>query len=346
MAKATGVEIKAAVRKASAWGTAAACGAGDGILILPHSIKKERPNSVDDSLGLYFPNDSDPGEIKVGGDLPMYLRYDSPDLLLALAMGATGGAPAQQGTTSAYSQTFRLAGDNDGLFATFSLNNHVNIDEYTSLKVSGFTLKGEVGKPLEAAFHCIADDNETSSAVNTSATFANVTFFETANRVLMSQGVLRMNDQSGAALGPGDEIYPASFELAFKRSMSGVYGVSSGFDRIDEPTNDGMPEVRLKLRFPRYASPSHFTGWDANTARKLDIVFTGALIEDTYYRTFKLSFPNLKYSSVELPMEQGILKHPVEFNCLGCDLAPPGMAGITEPFRIDVINRQSADVLG
>lgn len=82
MTKATGTEIKAAARKASLWGTAAPCGAGDGILILPPSINKKRPGIVDDSLGLYFPIDSERGAVSAEGDIPAYLRYDGLDLLL------------------------------------------------------------------------------------------------------------------------------------------------------------------------------------------------------------------------------------------------------------------------
>jgi hypothetical protein len=345
MGSATGVEMKAAVKKAAAWGTAVACGANDGILILPHSIKKERPNNVDDSLGLYYPEDSDPGEIKVEGDLPAYLRYDGLDLLIALAMGATGGAPVRQGATSAYAQTMSLAEHNDGLFATLAVDNRINVDEYTSVKMTGFTLKGEVGKPLQITFRCISMDRITDSSVNTPATFANVTYFETANRVLMSHGKIRLNARDGAALQDSDRIYPASFELTFRRNMAGLYGVGAGFDRIDEPTNNGQPEITLKLDFPRYASDSHFTDWDAGSAKKLDMTFTGAQIESPHNRQFRLQFANLKFANVALPVEQGILRHPVELNCLGCENAPAGMTGITRPFQMDVLNRQNSDVL-
>jgi hypothetical protein len=345
---ATGVEIKAAIKKAATWGTAVACGANDGLLILPPSLKKERPNQVDDSLGLYYPKESDPGEVKVEGDLPAYLRYDGLDLLFALAMGATGGAPTQPDAVNdpnTYQQKFTLAENNDGLFAVLCVNNTINIDEYTSLKVTGFTLKGEVGKPLQVTFHGVAIDRITGSAVNTLATFASVTYFETGNRALYGQSTFRMNDQSAAALAAGDRVYPSSFELTFKRSQEGVYGVSSGADYIDEPTNAGPPEANLKLEFPRYTAKTYFTDWDANTKKKLDMTFEGGLIDVNYKRTFKLSFPNLMYAGVDLPIEQGILKHPLEFNCLGADAAPAGMTGITLPFQVDVTNRQSGDVL-
>lgn len=347
MAKAIGVEIKAAIKRAQTWGTAVACGANEGILILPHSLKKQRPDLVDDSLGLYFPHDADHGGIKVEGDLKAYLRYDSLDLPVALAMGATGGVPTQPdgvNDPNTYEQTFSLAESLEGLFATFAINNNINVDEYTSLKLTGFTLRGEVGRPVEIAFHSIADDRETDSGVNTSGTFANVTFFETSNRVLYSQGVIRMNDSSGNALSEGDRVYPGAFELVFRRDMSGAFGVSSA-DRIDEPTNNGRPEIRLRLQFPRYTASTYFSDWDANTAKKLDMTFEGAVIDTGYKRTFKLQLPNLRYRDVELPLEQGVLGHRVEFDCLGTDSAPPGMAGITGPFQADVTNRQSTDVL-
>jgi len=342
---ATGTEIKAALKKASAWGTGVACGANNGILILPHTLKKDRADIGDDSLGLYFPKELAQGDIKVEGTVPAYLRYDSLDLLLALAMGETGGNPAQQGTTSAYAQSLKLKETIDGLFATFALHNGINIDEYTSIKVTGFTMKGEVGKPAQVTFQAIANDRVTNSAVNTLASFPAVTYFEQANRVLFSQGAFRMNAQGGAALADGDKIYPSSFELTFKRKMKGLYA-AGGVDRIDEPTNEGAPEVKLKLEFPRYTAKTYFEDWDSGAAKKMDIVFTGGLIEGAYYRTFKLRFPNLVLANVELPIEKGILKHPLEFECLACDSAPSGMTGITKPFQIDVINRQSANVLG
>jgi hypothetical protein len=410
MSKAVGTEIKAAVRKASVWGTAKACGANHGLLILPSNIKKDRASIPDDSLGNYWPPDSDIGEIKAEGDIQAYGRYDGLDALIAMAMGTSAiayTAPSVSGTatggststlvdsgkawtpdayigkyvkitggtgigqvrritdndattltidtadgnwtapdaTSTYeifnayaTHTYDLADSLDALFLTFCIYNQINVEEAASLKPTGFTIKGEVGKPLDITFNCIAIDKITNSEVNTSVTFANVTFRETANRVLYSQGVIRMNAQDGADFGDGDKIYPKSFELSFKRKMAGMYGVGGAFDKIDEPTNDGQPEVKLKLEFPRYTAATYFTDWDADNAKKLDITFTGA-----GSRSFKLQFPNLKFASVDLPIEAGILKHPVEFNCLSCAVAPTGMTGVTKPFRATLVNTYGGD---
>ncbi len=346
MPYATGTDTQAAVARGSAWDTAEACGAGDGVLVLPPTFKKERPLSQDDSLGAHFPLEASAGGIKVEGSLPCFLRYDGLDLLIALAMGATQGAPVQQGGTGAYAQSFKLAGNLDGLFATLAIHNGVNVDEYPSMKLTGMKIRGRVGEPVEAEFKALASDRITDSSTNTPLSFTSVTLGQDANRVLMSHALFRMNDASGAALGSGDEVYPSSFELDFHRPMSGAHVAGAGHDRIDEPVADGLPEINLKLEFPRYSSGAHFEDWASMVPKKMEMAFTGALIEGTYYRSFTLSFPNLLYKDVELPVERGPLKHPLEFACMATGSAPSGMSGVVTPFQVDVVNTRSTDVLG
>ncbi|MDA8156874.1 MAG: phage tail tube protein [Actinomycetota bacterium] len=342
----TGVELKAAVKRATTWGAAAACGANSGVLIKPHTIKKKRNTITDDSMGLYFPQNAVNAEIDVSGALPAYLRYDSLDLLIALAMGSVPGAPVQQGATPAYAQSFIMAASLGGLFATYIQNNTVNIDEYTSIKVSGFTIKGDVGKPVEISFDVMAYDRVTNSAVNTTGTFAGVTYMETGNRVLFSQGVYRMNNQGDAALASASVIYPSGFELSFKRKMKGLYTVA-GFVNIDEPSSDGFPEVKLKLTFPRYTANIQqiFADWDATQQKKMDMTFTGAQIASPYNRSFQIQLPCLQITSADLPLKHGIMEAPMEFVALGCAAAPAGMNGVIQPFQINVINQQGANVL-
>ncbi|MBI5075634.1 MAG: hypothetical protein HZB62_10790 [Nitrospirae bacterium] len=409
---AVGAEITAAIRKALVWGTAKPCGAGHGLLILPSSIKKDRNNLLDDSLGSYWPTDSDPAEVKVEGDIVSYLRYDGLDLLIATVMGtavlptytapvtgtATGGSTstlikaAAGWTVDAYigkfvkitagtgigqvrkitdndattltvdvtdgnwiapdatsefeifnayaSHPYDLADNIDTLFLTFCVNNKVSVEEYVTLKPIGMVIKGDVGGAVQVSFKCLAYDKTMGSVINTLVTFASVTTRETANRVLYSQGVFRINTQSGGALGSGDTVYPKNFELSLMRKASGDYGAGGSFDYIDEPTNDGLPEVKLKVEFPKYTATTHFDDWDANTAKKMDITFTGS-----GSRSLLLQLPNLKYANVDLPMDRGRLKHSLEFNCLAAAAAPTGMTGVTKPFRLTLVNTYGGDPL-
>lgn len=75
------------------------------------------------------------------------------------------------------------------------------------------------------------------------------------------------------------------------------------------------------------------------------MTFTGANIASTYNRSFQVQLPSMKISNVDLPISAGILKHPVELQCLGCSTAPAGMTGVTNPFQVNIINRQSAKVM-
>lgn len=349
-----GNELVYAAKKAATWGTAVAAGANDGILSRPAGIKESQDVNVDDSLGLFFPGDGTPGAIKVDGDLPAYLRYDGLDLLIALAMG-TAGSPTQQAATIAYAYTYALANNTDGLFASFVKNMKNYCSEIPSMKISGFTIKGEVGKPCEIIFKAIGNriNKNTSSGTNTTTTMANITIpaVGTANRLMFGQAVFRMNDQSGIALAaPTHVITPSSFELSFMRKLTGVYGAyttgvaANNQDLIDEPTNDGMPEISLKLQFPRHSAVTYLTDLGNDTRKKMDITFTGGLIASTYYRTFKLEFPHLQYKSVDITDENGIIKEPVEFNVYGASAAPTGMTSV-KPFVITGINQKSANPL-
>lgn len=344
MACAVGVEVNAAVKKGAVWGTAVEAGVGDGLLILPPSLARAQEKLIENSLGLYFPQSDDDGLITAIGDIPLYMRYDSIDLLLALCMGSTGGAPVQQGATAAYTQVIALRDEINGLFATWALDNNINIEEIPSLKIIGFTLSGEMGQPLQITFNCLGNDKVYDSVLNTLATFASVTIPETKNRVLMSQGVFLMNDQDGPNFAtPADIIGPNAFELTFTRAQEGVYSTDAGL-KINEPCNSGMPVITLKLDFPRYTSEDLKLDWVNGQAKKLFITFTGSLIEDVYFRVFELRFPNLTLTNAESAIEEGIIKEPLEFNVLSTDTAPTGMP-ITLPFQITLTNTQTANVL-
>ena len=346
-----GVEMKYALKKGEVWGTAVAAGAGDGLLCLPTGIRTgDAAVEVDDSQGLFWSQDGTPGQVTVEGDLPLYLRYDGCDLLLALFMGQAGVPSLHTLGTESYDYIYELADNTDGLFATFVRHWKNYVESVRSVKVQSFTLSGERGKPLQVTASVIGDNPEYDGS-NNATTFQNVTIFETENRVHFAQGVFRMNDRDGLALGSGDEIYPNSFELTASRNLQGVAtgtlttGGSSPRDIIDEPVNNGLPEVSLKMGFPYHTSKTRLTELGSDTRKKCDIIFTGPIIEGSIARQIKLEFPHLQPRSVDVVDEAGIIKEPVEFIAHGTTAAPAGMTGLTTPFRISGTNQRSTDPL-
>ena len=343
----TGREILIGLKKAATWRTAVAAGANDGILILSESFKQTIEHLNDDSAGLAFIQRTDKGKIDAGGSLEAYMRYEGLDVLLALIMG-TAGAPTVQGVTAAYINSYVMADNLAGLFATLSmLKKSDKVFEFPSVKLNKFSLSGESNAPVKLTVDGIANKLELASAVNTAGTLASLTYPDKGNRIIMNKDAhFWLGDESDAALSTTDVIYPSGFELSFPRPMEADLTV--GNEDVDEPVGEGFPEVTLTLNFPRYndANHTHFTDWEALTRKKMEIYFKGALIESTYYYEFKISLPNLKVMDPDAAISgPGKIPVSLSFKVLGTDTAPTGMTGITQPFQIDVQNKRTTDPL-
>lgn len=342
MSTATGTEILAGFKKASAWGTAVSVGALNGLLLLSDSTKKTQPALPDESAGQAFTKVADRGNISVSGSPTAYLRYDGLLDLLALLFG-TAGNPAQQGGTAAYKHVLQLAANTDGKFATYVRDLVTEKQEAPSVKILGVTISGEMGREVMLAIDWVCDDLVIPAAVNTS--LASLTYRESGNRVLMSQSVFRINAASAGALAsPTDVIKPASFSLEIRRALAGDY-LSGGANKIDEPVNDGLPKITLSLRFPKYSASTWTAALAADTRQKLDLTFTGAQISGAYYRALTFIFPHLQLDDTETPLAgPGKIANPVSFIAHTASAAPTGMS-YTLPVTLEAICTQTTDPL-
>lgn len=336
----TGINQLLAIKKATTWGTAVACGANDGILFTSGQAKRDASVEFDQSRGFAFSKDGTPGPITAGGTYTFNLRYAGMEMLAAMLMG-TAGAPTQQGGTAAYLHTLKWNTDPYGLMVTVIKTMITYIEEMTTAKVNAITISGEVGaKPLQMSVELIGINKEVASVVNTLATFASVTVPTAAmgNPVMFSHLVFRMNDQGGAALAGGDKIYPNKFTLSAKRNLKGEYTGqyrttgTNPQDLIDEASNNGFPELKLALEFPKHTATTYLTALGSDTRKKADITATGAQISGAYYYTHLWQFPHLQLTNVNPTDDAGRIKEPLEFLIHGASAAPTGMTGCTDPF--------------
>ena len=342
----TGREFLVALKKASVWNTPVVCGVGDGLLILSDGIKVAIPVELDDSAGQEWITQADAGVKDIKGSIDAYMRYEGFDVVLALIMGIAG-APSLSGTALAYSNTYGLSSSITDLFATMvekKLSNKVW--EFTSLKLHGFKLSAEMNKPVKISFDGIANRIDRDSSTNDTTTMAAVTMPDKENRIIMNKDtVVRINDQDGAALGSGDVVYPTAIDFSFSRPMDAE--PVAGQDGVDEPADNGFPEISLGLKFPRYntANDAYFDDWDAFKSKKMDITWTGKEIETGSNYMFALSFPHVKIDNPEAPVS-GAGKIPFNMNCkvMAATSAPTGMTHTT-PFQIDVVNKRTTDPL-
>lgn len=343
----SGKEAKAAFKKAGTWGTAVAVADADALLFTSEKITRTREHLPDDSAGQAFHTGADQGLITCAGDISAYLRYQTLEMLMAMAMG-TAGSPAQQGESTAYLHELRLGDDTDGLFGTLAFYKGVSAHEYAGCKVDGFTISGEAGQPLTVGFNLMCDDLaiNTTSGTNTAAAMAALTAPAVGNRVIFRQGQFLINDQSGDALDSGDAISPSRFSLTFRRNLVGDH-LAGGSDKIAEPTCAGFPEISLSLEFPTYTADTYLTDLGSDTRKKMKITFTGSEIESPYNYQMEILIPHLVLTNAEASVDKaGKIAHPITASCLAASSAPTGMTGITAPFALNVINTRTTDALG
>lgn len=356
MSKIQGTQVKAALKKASAWGTAVAAGAGDGFYVTaPADPVPEREMVPSEPAGVAAPPEIDFGNSPaITADILADLHYEGNDVPLALGMG-TAGAPS----TSASGSTGRdyildILDDLTGLYGTYVTRRGVSgeIWENPSLKVLGFELAGEAGAPVTLALKNARNALVRTSVVNTTGTFASVTYPDRVNRVMFNQCVALINRDTGAALAsPGDRINISGFNLAFTRPLEGDQ-VCDGNDFITEPDPTGLIEVKLTLDRPQYETSDTFVEdflAATNAAKfryKASLEFTGALIDGSVFYKFKLQLPHLH---LDVPQSQtegpGKIAESLTFSALTRPTAPSGMTGITQQFRITGTNTRTTDPL-
>lgn len=349
----TGQRQTLAIRKASAWGTALACGALHGVRFLSGQAKRDASVEIDNSRGTSFSVDGTTGPISSQSQYTFNLRYESFDLLIAAFMGIAG-APTVQGATAAYKNIYKWNPDIYGIFITIAKNMIAYIEEIPTAKVAAITLSGEVGAtPLQLSIDVIGINREIASTINTLVTMANVTLPTGGDvlPVMFSHLQFRMNDQSGAALGAGDVILPSKFSIGLKRNVknefTGEYRTTgtNPQDLGDEPTNEGLPELGLTLEFPKHTATTYLVALGADTRKKFDLTATGPLIASTYYYQHLLQFPHLQLKNANPTDDKGRIKEPLEFIIHGASAAPTGMTGITDPLWWTVINKRTTDPL-
>lgn len=348
----TGNEIVYGLKKGTIWGTAVACGATDGFMALPVNMEPDNALIVDDSLGQFFSTDATPGETKLEPTIPGYLRYNDEVVLSMLAafMGTAGVPATHAAGTLSKDHVLKIAKNVDGLFFTLAAKIGTGfVEEIPSWKIAKVVLTFETGKPIQFAFSGPGIDLVADSTTNTLTTFNSVTILETANRAYMGQVVARINDQAGSALAVGDKIGASKIVLTLERKLTGVYGMyvdsGAGRDLIDEPTNDGMFTASVSITLPRLKDNTGRLKMKGNTARKMDIVCTGPIIEGAIPYLINIQLPHLKPKKNSNQHKQGIIDNTWDFEVLGATAAPAGMTGITDPCWISLTNKITTDLL-
>jgi len=351
MSGVTGREAKFAFAKfgAGSWGVAASVTKGH--YFQSGGGMKRQPNMInDEAFGQSFLGVGDWGDVDaVNVTWTGRSRYDDHGYIFdALAMGSPATAAISTsvaGQTTSYQHVIDLATDIDGLGATAAFDKTLFVDELTSFKVYGFSETVGNNGVMDRAYKIMGTKPTDISSVNITATVTGADYPALNNRVMRQQGTFRMNPQSADSLVAASAITVESVSFEFERPQDAPHVF--GQDYIMEPADSGFPTFKVTVNYPRMntvSANSLYSALRTYTKWKADWKFLGAYINSTdqYMRYYE--FPQLELETTNGFDVEGAtqVKPQATFSAKLAATSPANMP-VVNPFRLTLINTQSAD---
>lgn len=342
-------------KKATTWGTAVACGSGDGVEITAESVTPAVALVPDLQItGSAHSLPGDLGNKLIAGDIVTAARYEGLEVLAALGFG-TAGAPTTVDTTAKLHK-LKLANQLDGILATLAMQKGFEVHEFTTIKVVGISFKCAQGGRAEITFKLIAHDVNlnTSTGTNNNTTISSVTLPANREFLQFRQLTVRVNAQSGGALAGSDAIYVSEISLDIDRSMKADDVTTRFGNKVDEPLQNDFSKITGNLVFSKYMNDSPggnaalYAATLAKTAQKMDWTFVADSLAGSVTQKFQWAFlfPNLKFTEgAPVVGGAGLLGWQVGFEAFRCTAAPTGMTGVTEPVELQIHSQRSTDPL-
>ena len=320
------------------WGTAVALGAGCGILIENDGNPTlKQPYQLHDDLDAVMPYDGDLGPIGAVDFAPDFAERYDPGPLGSMVAALFGACPVPTSGKSILDWADSIA-----RFGTFAVERPGTILEVASAMPMKYSVKLASGL-LKASIGLRGNTVIEDSAVNAAAQMDALTYVDKANRIKFSHGVLRMNAESGAALGVGDVLEVSGIEIDYERALDDVHG--AGSDNIILPKEKNF-KMTVKVTFPRAsaANLAYLATFKAMTAQKMDITFTGGIVSGTTHYSRVYGFPRLKLSAPPAIPLADIMTTALTFEAEEALTAPAGMTGHVRPY-IEMVNAATTGYL-
>lgn len=333
------------------WGTARVLGAGHLKEYVSESMTPDSQLVPDEQMaGNVMRLRGDQGNEFHNGDLVMDMKYEGLEDVLGLAMGdANGGAaPPQVASDNAYKHILKPAPNKEGKYATLVIDKTLEVWEYPTAKVGGFTIDMVPGRRARITVPMIPQglNINTSSGSNTTTTAGTLTMPTNRDFALFADTAVRMNLTSGGALAAADLAYITEFHLTLNNGYP-TDDVTTRYGRkIDEPIAD-VAEVTGSFTFSKYMTENKV--WMSRIldkqSVKCDVVCTGRIANGT--TNFKLAFfmPDIQFAS-GAPNVGGSGRVPFSpaFRANRVSVVPTGWtAGYVDGLTIENINQRTTN---
>lgn len=356
MSAAKGYNASAAFKKAVTWGVPVLAGAGDGIEIVSEGLTPDSQFIPDESLtGKATQLFGDKGNEFHSGDVPMDLKYEGCENLLAQAMGIAG-VPTQQGATTAYKHILKIADNNEGIFGTLVLNKVFRVWEYTTAKVGGFTINITNGQRARMTVPFIPQglNLNAGAGTNNTSTIGSITLPTNRDFLLFSQMKVLINNHDGIGLAAGtDDVYISEFEVEFNRNYETDDVTTKYGYLIDEPVGDSWVTVMGMLGFSKYnnnpgGNDTLILDLLSKQRKKMQVTFLAtALAGAGFPFRVDMYFPDVQFESGDANVGgPGRVPANLNFRASRRTSIPTGFpAGYTEAVTIEVTNMRTTNPL-
>lgn len=345
----TGREVYAAYARCNTWGTPASV--TQQLLMTSNEGLDQGWQVVDDEaftqdfVGLGEIGD----HLAVQADVVFQSRFTQLDAWFAAAMGAASAPTVVSSVAAnslvAYSHRMVLTSELSHNF-TLALQEDVQVREVPSFRVRGFSLRvGEMGR-LMVTFPIVGTKVLFDSTTNVRSTVLGASAAVIGNRMFRKNTRLRMNRESAAALGASDEIAIArEFVFNYARPLASEDHVLNQ-DYIIEADDDGFAELSLEITYARMntiSANSLVVAFKDGATFKADLFSQGPYINSTTRMSMLIEMPSLQIYSNRQPITGNNQVRPVvTFRMKSTPTAPTGMTGLTTPFRVTLVNTNSA----
>lgn len=355
MSAAKGYNAAAGFKKAATWGVPVLLGAGDGIEFVSEGLTPDAQFIEDESLtGKATRLEGDKGNEFHSGDVPMDMKYEGCENLLAHAMGIAG-VPAQQGAELAYKHIFKIADNNEGIFGTLAIAKTFRVWEYTTAKVGGFTLACSNGARARLTVPFIPQglNINAGSGTNNTGTVGSITLPANRDFLLFSQMKVLINNHDGAALAAGtDDVYISEMEVQLTRNYETDDVTTKYGYLIDEPVGDGYTDVMGMLGFSKYnnnpgGNDQLILDLLSKQRKKMQITWIGRLIGGAFTFRMDMYFPNVQFDSGDANVGgPGRVPANLNFRASRRLTTPTGFpANYNDAVVIELVNQRSSNPL-
>lgn len=302
-----------AFAKGTTWGTDATPGALSGMYVQENDgFALMREEAPDKGAGFGLETESHQGNDIALTPTWKLIPYEDDQATLTF-LAAMLGSDTVTGVSDPYTHTMAMT-ETSGIFFSLHWEEGTETKRIPSAKLTGLSFHQNDQGIFE--MDLAATGNTSDASGNVSST----TWKSEDNPFLFRNATFRINDQSGAALGSGDEIAVSDIKVDINRPSTTTY--VTGGTSILEPAEGPFPEVLVEVTIPQKSADSVtlYTAWAAETKQKGDIVITGSSAD----RQLDLIFPQLKIESVENAHDE-VIPTVVKMRGQVADSNPTGM---------------------